>query len=124
METIVKQKHKLRKSSKHTRELSKLKRKFIEYYVKLPIQKLAAEFIGKSEDTICDWKKKDKIFSDQVASAKSAWALENVGKVKSTEWLLERVMHDHFGEKKDKEDDEQTKRIDAFMDRAANLLRD
>jgi len=122
MEKVIKQKNKPRKSSKHTRQLSKLKRKFIEYYAKLPIQKLAAEYIGKSEDTICDWKNNDKDFANQIASTKSAWALENVGKVKSTEWLLERVMHDHFGEKKDKEDDERSKRLDGFMDRMAKML--
>lgn len=42
-----------------------LKDSFLEYYSKLPIQKLAAEFIGKDEDTITNWKKKDKKFSDQ-----------------------------------------------------------
>ncbi len=115
-------KRKLKRSTKHSRELSKLKIKFIEYYSKLPIQKLAAEAIGKDEDTIIRWKNNDKKFADQVASAKSAWALENAGKVKSTEWLLERVMHDHFGEKKDEEDDGQTKRLDGYMDRLAKML--
>lgn len=98
MKVMTKQKMIYKKSSKHTKQLSKFKKQFLEYYSKLPIQKLAAEFIGKHEDTITDWKKKDKRFSDQVASAKSEWALENVKQVKSKEWLLERVMRDHFGE--------------------------
>ncbi len=78
--------------------MSELKKKFIEYYSKLPIQKLGAEFIGKNEDTIIRWKKNDKRFADQVASAKSAWALENASLVKSKEWLLERIMKEHFAE--------------------------
>lgn len=88
-----------KKLSDHSREISELKRKFLGYFIKLPIQKLAAEFIGKSEDTICDWKNSDPDFASQIASAKSVWALENVSKVKSTEWLLERIMSDHFGQK-------------------------
>lgn len=117
--------NKTRKSLKHIRQLSKLKRKFLGYYSKLPIQKLAAEFIGKSEDTICDWKNNDKDFANQIASAKSAWALEKVAKVKSVEWLLERVMHDHFGEKTGNgEEIKQRKELDKYMDRLAKMLPD
>ena len=38
-----------------------LKEKFLEYYKDLPLQKLAAESIGRSEDTITDWKKVELI---------------------------------------------------------------
>lgn len=79
---------------------AQLKAKYLDYYSKLPIQKLAADFIGKDEDTIIRWKKDDMSFADQVASAKSAWALEKASKVKSTEWLLERVLNEHFTEKR------------------------
>jgi len=98
METITKQKRASKKSLKHIRELSKLKSKFIEYFSELPIQKLAAKFIGKSENTICNWKKNDKRFSDRLLKAKSQWALDNARSVKSKEWLLERIMKEHFGE--------------------------
>ena len=120
MKTITKQKGLLKKSSKRTRQLSKLKREFLEYYAKLPIQKLAAEFIGKSEDTICDWKNNDKIFANQIASAKSAWALNNVGKVKSVEWLLERVMKDHFSQKTETEHGV-NEELRAALDRLAQI---
>ena len=83
---------------KTNKRLSALKTKFIEYYSKLPIQKLAAEYIGKCEDTITNWKKKDKRFSDRLLKAKSQWALDNARSVKSKEWLLERIMKEHFGE--------------------------
>jgi len=83
---------------KTNKRLSALKTKFIEYYSNLPIQKLAAEYIGKCEDTITNWKKKDKRFSDRLLKAKSEWALKTSGKVKSAEWLLERIMKEHFGE--------------------------
>lgn len=76
-----------------------LKDKFLDYFRKLPIQKLAADYIGRSEDTISDWKKDDTEFANQIATAKSEWALDKVGKVRSKEWLLERIMNDHFSAK-------------------------
>lgn len=81
------------------KQIKELKVKFLEYFKQLPIQKLAAASIGKSEDTITDWKHADSDFSDQVENAKAAWALENVKKVKSREWTLERVMKDHFAQR-------------------------
>ena len=73
-----------------------LKKKFLEYFRELPIQKLAGAFIARSEDTITDWKREDSDFSDQVDQAKADWAMARTQKVKSEEWLLERVMKDHF----------------------------
>lgn len=74
--------------------------KFLEYFRELPIQKLGAGFIGVCEDTIADWKKEDKDFSDQIELAKSEWARTKSKQVKSKEWLLERVMNEHFKEHK------------------------
>jgi len=78
-----------------------LKEKFIEYYSELPIQKLAAESIGKSEDTITDWKRSDSDFSDQLMFARAQWAKRNSKGVRSKEWLLERVMKDHFAQRQE-----------------------
>ena len=33
-----------------------LKEKFLEYYKDLPVQKLAAGYVGRDEDTIILWK--------------------------------------------------------------------
>ncbi len=73
-----------------------LKQKFLEYFRKLPVQKLAADYIGVSEDTITDWKKKDKEFSDQIGKAKSEFALTHSKRVTSSEWLLERILRTCF----------------------------
>ena len=121
MKTKVKQKNRSKRKSKLDRRKSILKRKFLEYYAKLPIQKLAADFIGVHENTIINWKNEDKKFCDQIASAKSQWALDTVGKVKSKEWLLERVMKDHFGEVK-VEENSQNKRLEEFLDSVAERL--
>ena len=111
------------KTIKRSKELAKLKEKFLDYYRKLPIQKLAAEFIGKDEDTIINWKKKDKLFSDRLASVKSEWALNNVGKVKRAEWLLERLLSEYFVEKKEV-DSNVNLRLEVELDRVSKLLPD
>ena len=121
MKSIIKQISALKKSSKHTRKLSKLKREFLEYYTKLPIQKLAAEFIGKSQDAICDWKNNDKNFANQIASAKSAWALEKASKIRRPEWLLERIMKDHFAQKVETEHSLNSE-LEKALDRMAQIL--
>ena len=76
-----------------------LKEKFLEYYKDLPVQKLAAGYVGRDEDTIILCKKEDSDFSYQVELAKSEWAKSKAKRVKSEEWLLERVMNDHFGQR-------------------------
>ncbi len=114
---------KLKQSLKHSRELSKLKIKFLEYYSKLPIQKLAAEFIGKDEDTITNWKKTDKKFSDRLGMAKSEWALDKVNNVKKAEWLLERILKEHFVEKKEIQSETDI-RLEETLDRMAAMLPD
>ena len=73
-----------------------IKEKFLEYYADLPIQKLAAHFAGISENTVLNWKKEDKDFCDQINSAKSQWARINSKKVRSKEWLLERIFRKTF----------------------------
>lgn len=73
------------------------KQKFLEYFRKLPVQKLAAGYVGINQDTVTDWKKADKEFSDQIEAAKSEWAMNLSSKVRSKEWLLERLMRDPFG---------------------------
>lgn len=78
---------------------SELKAKFLECYRKLPNQKLAAGFIGRDEDTILRWKDDDKEFADAVLKAKSEWALDKTGKVRSPEWLLERVLKEDFSQR-------------------------
>lgn len=107
--------------SKSSKQLSKLKLEFLEYYLKLPIQKLAAASIGKSEDTIIRWKKNDAYFADQMQAKKAEWALDKVVKVKKTEWLLERIMKEYFAEKKEVEHSTSEK-LDEALDRISRLL--
>lgn len=78
-----------------------LKDKFLEYFRNLPVLKLAGGWIGKSDDTITIWKRDDPWFSEQIDIAKSEWAQKTARQVRSKEWLLERVMSDHFKERKE-----------------------
>jgi len=82
-------------------EIKEKKVLFLECYRKLPNQKLAAGFIGRDEDTIIRWKDEDKEFADAVIKAKSEWALEKAGRVRSPEWLLERVLKDDFSSRQE-----------------------
>lgn len=59
-------------------KLVPLKASFLEYFRDVPIQKLAAAYIGRDEDTILRWKKEDADFADQISKAKAEWARKNV----------------------------------------------
>ena len=107
--------------SKAQNKLAKQKVKFLEYYGKLPIQKLAASSIGKDEDTIIRWKNADADFADQTQVAKAEWALAKSKEVKSVEWLLERVMKDHFSQKIEEEHSVNAE-LEEALERIANLL--
>lgn len=73
-----------------------LKERFLKYYRQLPVKKLAAGKVGRTDDTITIWAKEDSDFSVQMMEAEADWADEHAKKVKSDEWLLERVMKPHF----------------------------
>lgn len=75
-----------------------LKQKFLEYFSEVPIQKYAAAYIGRTEDTITDWKKQDSDFSDQIEFAKAEYLRRSLKEVKSKEWILERLFKDHFSD--------------------------
>lgn len=105
-------------------KIEELKKLYIRFYCDLPIQKIAADFIGRNEDTIIRWKKEDKKFAEQVTRARSIWAFNNVQYVKS-EWLLERVVPEYFGERKTKEDSvnaELEKELREAIDRANKIF--
>ena len=105
-----------------TREtIKELKGKFLNYYSQLPNQRLAADHIGRNEDTIILWKKNDPDFNKKVLKGKAEWALTNSKRVKSVEWLLERVLNDHFGERKEIGINTNLE-LEAALDRMAKIL--
>jgi len=77
----------------------KQKIKFLEYFRQTPIQKYAAAYIGKSEDTITDWKKEDSDFSDQIEYFKAKYVKKHLKQIASSEWILERLFKNHFSKR-------------------------
>lgn len=77
------------------------KKKFLEYFADVPVQKIAASYVNVSEETIIDWKKADVNFSNQIEFLGGEWIRRNVKEVKSREWLLERLFRQHFSERKE-----------------------
>jgi hypothetical protein len=75
--------------------IARLKVEYLEYYRELPVQKLAAASVGRTDDTIVAWRNADKEFSEQVQQARAAWALRKTKRVDET-WLLERVLREEF----------------------------
>ena len=102
--------------------LTYLKKKYLAYYRKLPVQKLAAASIGKNEDTIIRWRREDADFADQTEVAKADWALEKCKGVRSTEWLLERVLNDHFSLKRSEEETKIQYFNRSDLDRLKNIM--
>lgn len=78
--------------------ITTLKQEYISYYTDCPIQKYAAEYIGRDEDTIMLWRKKDKSFSDAIQRAKSEWVRKKLIATKA-EFALERLEKEIFSPK-------------------------
>ena len=61
------------------------------------MQKLAADFIGRSPDTIQDWMKSDPESAARCSRAKAEWAQKKAGsRCVREDWLLERVLKEEF----------------------------
>lgn len=83
------------KSIQNSNEISQLKDKYIRYYEDVPVQKYAAMYIGRTEQTIISWCKNDKEFFNRVQVAKSIWVKKRVLKTRA-EFQLERLANDVF----------------------------
>ena len=86
-------------ATKQQIEKAKKKEKFLDYYGKLPVIRLACGKIARNEDTIGIWRKEDSEFSERMAEAEADWALNNIKRVRSAEWKLERVMKHVFAQR-------------------------
>lgn len=84
--------------TKQDEEIARLKEEYINYYSELPVQKYAAMYIGRDEETIMRWRKKDVDFRDRVQKARADWVKSKTKKAK-VEFALERVEKEIFNEK-------------------------
>ena len=79
--------------------IERLKAEYVAYFEDVPIQKYAAEYIGRDEDTIIRWKKEDSDFADAIQRAKAIWVRKTFIKAKA-EYVLEKLSIEVFGELK------------------------
>lgn len=79
--------------------IQQLKADYVAYFEDVPVQKYAAEFIGRDQDTIIRWKKEDPDFADAVRRAKAVWVRKTFIKAKA-EYVLEKLSNEVFGELK------------------------
>lgn len=86
---------------------AELKQKYLSYYKDLPVQKYAAMYIGRDEDTIIVWKKQDSDFSDAVQGARAEWVRRKASKAR-VEFALERLEKEIFAERKEIKIEEDT----------------
>lgn len=84
----------------HQQEVAVLKERYIDYYRECPIHKYAAANIGRNEDTVINWRKRDSNFEARVQEAKSEWIRRNVKQTRA-EFKLERLEKELFAERKE-----------------------
>ena len=77
--------------SRQTKEdIAELKKQYVKYFEDVPVQRYAAMYIGRNDDTIVLWKKNDPEFSEAVNQARANWVRKNALKAKA-EFKLERL---------------------------------
>jgi len=77
--------------------------KFLEYFADVPIQKYAAMYIGKSEDTISRWKGEDTEFADQIEAKKAEYLRKGVKRIRigDPKWVIERIYKKEFSPRRE-----------------------
>ncbi len=75
-----------------------LKNEYISFYKDCPIQKYAAMYIGRDEDTVIRWRKDDSIFAGAVERVKADWVRKKLQASKA-EFALERLEKEVFASK-------------------------
>ena len=74
---------------------SDLKKGYVTYFMDVPVQRYAAMYIGRDEDTIIRWRKDDPAFADAIQRAKAEWIRKRVLATKA-EFALERLEKEIF----------------------------
>lgn len=77
-------------------DITQLKDKYIRYYEDVPVQKYAAMYIGRTEQTVISWCKSDIDFFNRVQVAKANWIKKKFIKTKA-EFQLEKLEKEVFG---------------------------
>lgn len=76
----------------------KLKIAYVKYFEDVPVQRYAAMYVGRDEDTIIRWRQEDPSFAESVQKAKAEWIRKRVITTKA-EFALERLEKEVFSDK-------------------------
>lgn len=74
-------------------KIARLKEEYLRFFSDLPVQKAAADFIGRDVTTIQGWARDDDEFKANVSRAKAEWAKKNHRRIKPDN-LLARLYDD------------------------------
>ncbi len=66
------------------------KERFLKYFEDVPVQKYAAMYIGRTEQTIVNWLREDNDFFNRVQEKRALWVKKQALKAKA-EFKLERL---------------------------------
>ena len=81
-------------------DISRLKDLYIEFFRDCPIQKRAAQFICRTEQTIIGWKDSDSNFFNRVNQAEAEFIKKRLLRT-GAEYQLERLFKAEFAERKE-----------------------
>lgn len=71
-------------------QLAEEKERFLKYFEDVPVQKYAAMYIGRTEQTIVNWLREDTDFYNKVQEKRALWVKKQALKAKA-EFKLERL---------------------------------
>ena len=80
-----------KRKSRHKADLERiqpLKDEYLRFYERFPLQSAAADYIGRSRDTIQLWQKNDPEFKTAVDRAKAIWTEKNHKRIKPDNMLM------------------------------------
>lgn len=83
-----------------SKKIEELKAQYLEYFKELPVQRYAAMYVSRDEDTILRWKAEDSEFAERVNQLRAQWVAKKVSKAK-VEFALERLEKSAFRESKE-----------------------
>lgn len=78
------------RSAADLERLAEEKERFLKYFEDVPVQKYAAMYIGRSEQTIVNWLREDNEFFNRVQEKRALWVKKQALKAKA-EFKLERL---------------------------------
>lgn len=81
-------------------DIAQLKIDYVRYFEDVPVQKYAAKYVGRTSETIMEWKASDPDFLYRVNQAESKFIKKKLLQTQAS-FALERLFKDVFAERKE-----------------------